>query len=52
MMSCFLVDALDGYEACHLGYFRRWAEEECLHQIKADDSFTHCISIGPVRIIL
>ena len=36
------------YERCHLGFLRRWAANECLEQIKADDLFTNCISIGPV----
>ena len=36
------------YEWCHLGFLRRWAANECLEQIKADDLFTNCISIGPV----
>ena len=37
------------YERVHSSYLRSWAVEECLTQIKADDQFTHCISIGVVR---
>ena len=37
------------YERCHIGFLRRWAANECLEQIKADDLFTNCISIGPVN---
>ena len=36
------------YEGVHSKYLRSWAVSECLTQIRADDSFTHCISIGPV----
>lgn len=36
------------YEQVHIGFLRRWAARECLDQIKADDMFTKCISIGPV----
>lgn len=36
------------YERFHLGFLRRWAADECLEQIKADDLFTNCLSIGPV----
>ena len=37
------------YERICNSYLRSWAASECLEQIKADDQFTHCISIGPVR---
>lgn len=43
------VGAGNLYERCHLGFLRRWAANECLEQIKADDLFTNCISIGPVN---
>lgn len=36
---------------CCIGYLRSWAASECLKQIKGDDQFTNCISIGPVSII-
>ena len=36
------------YEQVHIGFLRRWATNECLEQIKGDDQFTKCISIGPV----
>ncbi len=36
------------YEYFHSGYLREWALEECLEHIRADDRFTHGISIGPV----
>lgn len=36
------------YEKVHSKYLRSWAAAECLEQIKADDKFTNCISIGPV----
>lgn len=36
------------YERVRIGFLRRWAASECLEQIKADDLFTNCISIGPV----
>ena len=40
------------YERFHIGYVRSWAASECLKQIKGDDLFTHCISIGPVSDFL
>ena len=30
-------------------WFRDWSIQECLDHIRADDDFTHGISIGPVR---
>ena len=36
------------YESWHSTWLRSWAMDECLEHIKADDQFTHCISIGPV----
>ena len=36
------------YESWHSTWVRSWAMDECLEHIKADDQFTHCISIGPV----
>ena len=36
------------YERFSIGYLRSWATSECLKQIKGDDQFTNCISIGPV----
>ena len=39
---------LDAYESHHISRLRVWADEEVLRQIKSDDSFTNCISIGPV----
>ena len=50
-VSCYLnteIGVGNVYERVHLGFFRRWAASECLKQIKADDLFTDCISIGPV----
>ena len=46
----FLIDTVvaNVYERVHIGYLRSWAVSECLTQIRADDCFTHCISIGPV----
>ena len=43
-----LIEVANIYERIHSKYLRSWAVKECLTQIKADDSFTHCISIGPV----
>ena len=40
------------YEKVHSGRLRSWAASECLNQIKADDKFTHCISIGPVSSLV
>jgi lanosterol synthase len=44
--------ALDAYERFHLKYFRSWAEQEVLDHIRADDSFTHCISVGPISKVI
>ena len=41
---------LDVYESYHSSALRQRAVEECLEQIRADDRFTHCISIGPVSL--
>lgn len=45
-----LTGVANAYEKVHSKYLRSWAAAECLHQIKADDKFTHCISIGPVSV--
>ena len=38
------------YERVHSHWLRSWAASECLEHVKADDEFTHCISIGPVSL--
>ncbi|XP_003383177.1 PREDICTED: lanosterol synthase [Amphimedon queenslandica] len=43
---------LDAYESHHISRLRAWADEEILRQIKADDSFTNCISIGPISKVI
>lgn len=40
------------YEAHHSTYLRERAITELYDHIKADDRFTKCISIGPVRHLL
>ena len=45
-LSCVAIGNV--YESWHSTWLRSWAMDECLEQIKADDQFTHCISIGPV----
>jgi len=40
------------YERVHSDWLRSWAAFECLQQVKADDQFTHCISIGPVSAVV
>ena len=50
-MSVYLITPVgvgNVYERVHIGFLRRWASSECLEQIKADDLYTDCISIGPV----
>lgn len=42
------VGVANAYERVHSGWLRSWAASECLEHIKADDQFTHGISIGPV----
>ena len=52
VMSVYLITPVgvgNVYEHVHIGFLRRWASSECLEQIKADDFYTDCISIGPVR---
>ena len=41
---------LDVYEYYHSSWLRDWALKECYDHIRADDSFTNGISIGPVSI--
>ncbi|CAI8009857.1 Lanosterol synthase [Geodia barretti] len=40
------------YESVHSSYLRSWAVRECLEHIRADDRFTHCISIGPISKVV
>ena len=43
------VVVLNAYESIHSRWLRNKALEECLDHVRADDSTTHGISIGPVR---
>ena len=47
-LSALLV-VLNTYESIHSQWLRNKALEECLDHIRADDTTTHGISIGPVR---
>ena len=42
---------LDVYEYYHSSWLRNRALKECYDHIRADDSFTNGISIGPVSIL-
>eukprot|EP00731_Ephydatia_muelleri_P008261 Em0004g599a len=38
---------LNTYEPWHVKKLRSWAVSECLDNIRADDQFSNCISVGP-----
>eukprot|EP00058_Branchiostoma_floridae_P020672 XP_002606162.1 hypothetical protein BRAFLDRAFT_92029 [Branchiostoma floridae] len=40
------------YESWHSSSLRQWAIDELYDHIKADDSFTKCISIGPISKVI
>lgn len=46
------VAIMNVYEAHHSTHLRQRAITELYDHIKADDRFTKCISIGPVRHLL
>ena len=48
VMCLLYVGVANLYEKYCISYLRSWAASECLKQIKGDDQFTNCISIGPV----
>eukprot|EP00731_Ephydatia_muelleri_P033400 Em0029g6a len=39
---------LNTYEPWHVKKLRSWAVSECLDNIRADDQFSNCISVGPI----
>ncbi|XP_064402287.1 lanosterol synthase-like isoform X2 [Halichondria panicea] len=48
----FTLGVANLYERFSIGYLRSWATSECLKQIKGDDQFTNCISIGPISKVI
>lgn len=48
-LLCCVPVVLNVYEAHHSSYLRGKAVTELYDHIQADDRFTKCISIGPVR---
>eukprot|EP00731_Ephydatia_muelleri_P038108 Em0656g1a len=43
---------LNTYEPWHVKKLRSWAVSECLDNIRADDQFSNCISVGPTRPLI
>lgn len=48
-IKCCVAVVMNVYEAHHSTYMREKAVTELYDHIQADDRFTKCISIGPVR---
>eukprot|EP00731_Ephydatia_muelleri_P036639 Em0296g1a len=43
---------LNTYEPWHVKKLRSWAVSECLDNIRADDQFSNCISVGPISKVI